>query len=153
METALPETSPKVEFLLLADRAEAINGKLYLMGGAWDRMWVADFAQPQSVSFAVGLLVPWSATHEEHRLSIRITGDDETEVANVQVGFRAGASAQMQRTESQRVAMAFQVQPKLQRPGTYMVRAMIDDDSSPTNARETVFYVNQRPALTLQLKP
>jgi len=28
----------QLDFLILADRAEAVNGKLYLLGGAWDRL-------------------------------------------------------------------------------------------------------------------
>jgi hypothetical protein len=143
MSVQLPETGPSVEFLLLADRAEAINGKLYLMGGAWDRLLVGDFAQPQAISIAVGVLVPWTATHEEHRLSARITDEDETEVANVLVGFRTGTPAQMQRTETQKVILAFQIQVKLQRPGTYVVRAVVNDDRE--RSRETFFYASPRP--------
>lgn len=140
------ETQPYVEFLLLADRAEAISGKLYMMGGAWDRMWVGDFAQPQNVSFAVGIMIPWNATHEEHRLSMLVVDDRENEIANVQVGFRAGTPPQMKKAETQKVLLAFNIQPQLKGPGTYKVRAMVNDDDSPERSRETWFYANQRPA-------
>ena len=141
------EDQPYVEFLLLTDRSEAINGKLYLMGGGWDRLWVGDFGQPHDISFAVGVVVPWSATHGEHRLTIIMTNDDETEVGSAQVGFRAGASAQMERTESQKVLAAMTMQPRIERPGTYTLRAMVNDDMSPERSRSTVFYVKQRPAV------
>jgi hypothetical protein len=141
------EDAPYVEFLLLADRAEAINGKLYLMGGGWDRLWVGDFGQTQTISFAVGIVVPWSATHGEYRLTIIMTDDDETEVGSAQLGFRPGAPAQMERTESQKVLAAMTMQPKIERPGTYTLRAMINDDMNPERSRSTTFFVKQRPVV------
>ena len=30
--------SPEIEWLILADEAELVNGKLYMMGGGWDRI-------------------------------------------------------------------------------------------------------------------
>jgi hypothetical protein len=146
-EIELPETRPYVEFLMTADRAEAINGKLYLMGGAWDRLWIGDFAtQPHPVGIAICVVVPWSATNEDHRLSVMITNDDEVEVASTQIGFRAGASAQMARTESQKVLLALTMQPRLERPGTYTIKAIVDDDSDLRRSRETFFYVKPRSA-------
>src|SRR5262249_54509042 len=50
---------PIVEFFILADYAEAVNGKLYMMGGGWDQSFVKDFSQPVSFSFAIGIQVPW----------------------------------------------------------------------------------------------
>jgi hypothetical protein len=143
-EFQLPEVQPFVEFLILADRAEALNGKLYMMGGAWDRLWIGDFAQTQTVSLAVGIVVPWSATNEEHRVSVIVSDDDNNEVGSAQFAFRAGASAQMERTESQKVLVAVQMQPKLERPGTYAVRAVVDDDARPERSRRTTFYVKHR---------
>ena len=35
--STLPE-QVEVDFLQLADRAEVLEGKLYMMGGAWDRL-------------------------------------------------------------------------------------------------------------------
>ena len=54
----------EIDFLLLADRAEVLNGKLYLMGGAWDRRQIRDIDSPVSLTIVVGVLVPWNLTNE-----------------------------------------------------------------------------------------
>ena len=66
----------EVDFLLLADRAEVLNGKLYMMGGAWDRRFVSNIEAPVPLSIAIGVLVPWNLTNEQHTLDIRIVGED-----------------------------------------------------------------------------
>jgi len=136
------ENIPMVEFVMLADRAEAINGKLYIMGGAWDRLQKSDFGTPHQLSIAVSVVVPWNATNEEHRLNVRVVDADEHEIAGGQVTFAAGAPAQMKRTESQKALLAFNMAVNFPGPGTFKVKGMIDDD--PATSRETIFYVNQR---------
>ena len=32
----------EIDFMLLADKAEVLGGKLYMMGGAWDRLTIND---------------------------------------------------------------------------------------------------------------
>ena len=34
---------PEIDYLLVADRAEVVSGKLYLMGGSWDRITPPQF--------------------------------------------------------------------------------------------------------------
>lgn len=66
----------EVDYLLLADRAEMVNGKLYAMGTAWDRVGVADFTKPVPLSIAIAVLVPWSATNQQHQLILTIRDAD-----------------------------------------------------------------------------
>ena len=136
------DSEPSIDFVLLADRAEAINGKLYVMGGGWDRLWLTEFPKAFVASIAIGVIVPWSATHTDHRLCVLVVTADETEIANAQVTFAAGASPQMKRGESQRILVAFTMSPTFPGPGTYKVKALIDDDED--HRRETVFYVNHK---------
>jgi hypothetical protein len=69
-------TSPLVEFLLLADRAEAMNGKLYVMGGGWERITTPGPGAAVTISFAVSILVPWNATNRDYSLVITILDAD-----------------------------------------------------------------------------
>ena len=66
----------EVDFLLLADRAEVLNGKLYMMGGAWDRRFISNIEAPVQLSIVIGVLVPWNLTNEQHKLDIRIVSED-----------------------------------------------------------------------------
>ena len=143
METVL-DNRPSVEFIVVADKAEAINGKLYMMGGGWDRLWLATMPGEHHFSVGVSVIIPWMATNSEHRLQILITDETETEVASAQVLFNAGTSAIMKRGEIQKVLAAFNLGVTFPKIGTYTVRAMVDDEREL--GRETLFYVNHRPA-------
>ena len=86
-----------IDFLLLADRAEVLNGKLYMMGGAWDRRHIREIGAPVPLTIVVGILVPWNLTNEPHRLRIRIEDEDGNPVppeveATVNVGRPVNAT-------------------------------------------------------------
>ncbi len=73
--STLPE-QVEVDFLQLADRAEVLDGKLYMMGGAWDRLHISDIEAPVAFSIAIGILVPWGLTNEPHHLRVRLEDED-----------------------------------------------------------------------------
>jgi hypothetical protein len=135
------ENKPSVDFLILADRAEAVKGKLYMMGGGWDRIWVTDFAQPQRISLAVGILVPWNATNVSHSLAIRIETQDGNELAALGLNFNAGRPPTIGQAESQRVVLAFELVLALPAPGTYAIKAFVDNEES----KRVVFYAQSLP--------
>ena len=66
----------EVDFLVLADRAEVLNGKLYMMGGAWDRQNIVNIESPVGLNIVIGVLVPWNLTNETHKLDIRVEDED-----------------------------------------------------------------------------
>ena len=81
----------EVDFMFLADRAEVLNGKLYVMGGAWDRYRLKNINSPVDISIVIGVLVPWNLTNEPHQLQIRIEDEDGNSLApgadcNINVG-------------------------------------------------------------------
>ena len=127
---------PTVDFVIIADRAEVVNGKLYMMGGGWDRLSVPDFTQPQSISVAIGILVPWNATNQTHSLAVRVETQDAEELAAMGLNFTTGRPPILGQAESQRVILAFQLAIRLPGPGTYVVKALINDRESKT----AVFY-------------
>lgn len=132
-----------VDFLMLADRAEAVNGKLYVMGGAWDRQFVQDFAQPIWLSLAIGILVPWNATNQQHNLQVTIEDFDGRPLSfSLQAGFTAGRAATATPGEVQRVIMALPMVPQiLPGPGKYTVKAAING----TLMKTVEFYAAQSP--------
>lgn len=56
--------------VLLCDFAEAINGKLYVMGGGWSNLNAP--GRPVNVSLAIVVSVPWDRTNHRHRLTIEL---------------------------------------------------------------------------------
>jgi len=132
---------PFVDFIIVADRAEVVSGKLYLMGGGWDMLNVADLSKPIGLSFAIGVMVPWNATNQEHSLHISITDDNGSPVDAVQrvVTFNMGRPPHLSAGDSQRMIVAvpneFIVFPTA---GSYTIGATVDGG----HGRETVFRVH-----------
>ena len=121
------EERPEVDFLLLADRAEAINGKLYMLGGAWERVGVVDFGQSLSISVALGILVPWSATNQNHTLALEIRDADGQPIPfKVEATFVAGRPPFLN-GETQRMLLAIpSTSVVLPGAGSYVLAASID---------------------------
>lgn len=121
-------TTPSVDFLLLADRAESINGKLYIMGGAWDRLMVEDLQAVSIVSFALGILVPWNATNQPHSATLAIEDADGVSIGfGATVEFTQGRPAWSAQGDAQRVVLAMPaVALRFPHYGRYAVRAMVN---------------------------
>lgn len=52
--------------MILCDYAEAIGGKLYIMGGGW----TVSPPGSRNMSLAVRILIPWDETNEKHQLNL-----------------------------------------------------------------------------------
>ncbi len=129
----------QIDFLILADRAEVINGKLYMMGGAWDRQGVLDFKQPVVVSMAVGVLVPWTFTNEAHSLRVIIEHEDGAGLKPEVTGsFTLGRPPNATKGQTFRAMVAITGSWTLPGPGAYRVVASVGEDQ-----KRTVFYADQ----------
>ena len=70
----------RLDFLMLADRAEAINGKLYMVGGGFDRVGVADAPGTAIYDVALGFMVAYTETNEPHTFILRMETEDNAVV-------------------------------------------------------------------------
>ncbi len=71
--------------LLLADWAEVLNGKLYVMGGGWTETGPA----PAPSAIAAIIEVPWDQTNRQHRLRFALVdGDDQPVMVPTPTGFQ-----------------------------------------------------------------
>lgn len=133
---------PEVEFLILADHAEAVNGKLYLMGGGWDRRAVADFRQPQTFAVAVGVLIPWNDTNRPLPLEVSLRNADGTLIAPaLQTQLVAGRPANATPGQKLRYMLAVNMQVPLPQPGEYVVEAQVGASS----AKHVSFFADAMP--------
>ncbi len=64
----------KIEFLLIADAVEAVNGKLYVMGGCWDRHVTSSYPANVRLGIAISLQIVPSDIGQQ-KVVIRITDD------------------------------------------------------------------------------
>jgi hypothetical protein len=122
---------PEIDFFLLADRAEGINGKLYVMGGGWQQIQVIDFGQPVQFSLAVGILIPWNATNAEQQLNIYIETEDGTRIPpELPLRFNTGRPATAIPGQEFRTIIAINGSWKLPGPGVFRAKAELADTSS-----------------------
>lgn len=127
MDDVWGNPGPEVEFLILAEHAEAIHGKLYLMGGAWETIHVARFDQPVTLSLAAGIQVPWHATNIHHGVVVSVQTADGEVLAAEQHPIMMGRPAHIEPGTSQRALLVLQMSVVLPRPDRYVVMAAIDE--------------------------
>lgn len=117
----------EIDFLILADAAQVADGKLYLLGGGWDRLAVNALPAVQMAGIAVAVVVPWSETNIPHTMTLTIDDEDGAAVlppvsVQVEVGRPPGLAA----GADQRVLVAFNAQLNLPRLGGYAVTAALE---------------------------
>ena len=127
----------ELDFLQLADHAEVINGKLYMMGGAWDRLHIGDIDAPVALSIAIGVLVPWSLTNEPHQLQIRIEDEDGNSIhPDGQATLNMGRPANSTKGQSFRAMTVLGLQLNLPKFGAFRVIASVAGQSE----KQATFY-------------
>lgn len=87
---------PKIETLMLANHAEALNGLLYITGGGWTEHWRAALAPgapppPSHIGIAVGISVRWLETNRRFPISVKIESEDAgQEVLRIEGAMESG---------------------------------------------------------------
>lgn len=122
--------------LLLADFAEVLNGKLYVMGGGWTETGPA----PAPSALAAIVEVGWDETNREHRLLFELVDSDNhavmvptpkgQEPLRIEAQFNVGRPPQAKPGSSFNLPFAVNIGPLPLQPGkVYVWRCRIDDES------------------------
>ena len=111
----------EIDYLLLAEHAEVTGNKLYLMGGGWDTMGVADVPAAVRVMVAAGIRVDWDETNASVPLALRVDDDDAQEVFRIDGQMNVGRPPQLLPGTSQLSQMTFAIQTSLPRLGGYRI--------------------------------
>jgi hypothetical protein len=116
-----------VAYFVLADAAQVVDGKLYLIGGGWDVVWVGQFPAAHPFAVCVGLRVPWDHTNTPHTMNLVVETADGQILGQIQGKFEVGKPAGLAQGSAQLINLAFQSTLSLDAPGRFRIRAMIDD--------------------------
>ena len=120
-----PVPSVEVEYLMTADNAEALNGKLYLMGGGWDRIQASSLDKVP-ITFAFGILVPWARTDEAHDVVVSLVdADGNLLLPPLSLGVKAGRSPTMVNGADTHIPFAVKADFSFPGPGSYSLVAHI----------------------------
>jgi hypothetical protein len=118
-----------VEWIIVADAAEVINNKLYLMGGGWDVLMLnRAFPTQQQVAVAVSVRVPWNETNQRRQIQIDFTDEDGRSLGKIDGQFEVGRPAGIPQGQPQRFQMAITVPLGFEKPGGHAIVASIDGE-------------------------
>jgi hypothetical protein len=70
--------------LLLCDFAQAVGGKLYILGGGWSK--AVSWGQPVNMTLAIKLDIPWHLANTKLAFEIALLTEDGKQVVNPSVG-------------------------------------------------------------------
>ena len=129
MSSATVETAQQVQIKMMvaADAAQAVNGKLYILGGGFDRINMP--TQPFEFRFELALLieVPWTATNEPYQLVVELLDADGQPVGyRAEVEMETGRPPGSRRGASFTVPLALPVFAEFPGPGRYTLRGSIN---------------------------
>ena len=129
----------EIDFLILADWAETINGKLYIQGAGWDRKLKKQGNEPFELSVAAGILVPWNETNRENSFQMILESDDGEEVGLLVEGtFTVGRPASAQ--QGQKLRTPFSAKIGLAKPlevGVHIIKFVVNNSIT----KSVTFYV------------
>ena len=118
----------EVEWLILADSAQVVGNKLFLMGGGWDRISLNTLPAQHTLSIAFAINVPWNETNERHQFEIEFVSEDGESIHTVGGEFEAGRAPGTPAGQDQRVQMAVTAIMNFGKPETLAVVARIDGE-------------------------
>jgi hypothetical protein len=132
--------------MVLADWAEAINGKLYIMGGGWS----ITGPDPLPSALAIKIEVPWDETNRPHTLRLGLIDDDGQPVViaggekpfEITGRFELGRPSGLPPGTPMDTVLAVSLAPMpLERGKRYIWRLWIDDESN--DDWQTAFMVRR----------
>jgi hypothetical protein len=133
----------RTEWIILADYAEVINGKLYLMGGGWDRLTVnSGFPVTQQCGIAVSFRVPWSLTNQTHHFELEVADDDGKSLVQADGYFEVARPPGSPPGQPQRFQFSMNGPVQFEHPGGYVIIARSDGEEID---RSSFAVVSARP--------
>ena len=119
----------EIDWLILADSAEVVNNKLYLLGGGWDSITVnSAFPVVHPCAVATAFSVPWNETNQPRNVEIEIVTEDGESRAKIDAKVETGRPAALPRGQSQRVQFAVRFNLTLEGPGGHVIIARIEGE-------------------------
>ncbi len=124
--------------MLLADAAQAVGGKLFVLGGGWSVMGPG----PAPMALAIKIEVPWDRTNQRHHWTLDLADEDGRPVQLAGAGgerpvhiagdFEVGRPAGMAQGTPIDLPLAITIGPLQLPPGTRCVwQLTIDGEADP----------------------
>ena len=134
--------------MLLADSAQAVNGKLYVLGGGWS----TSGPQPSPSALAVKIDVPWDEANREHVVRIELLDSDGRAVPSptppneplvIEATLEVGRPPGMTPGTPLDAPLALNLMPLPLKPGRYEWRCTVLGPNVSTTCAFTVRRVQE----------
>ena len=113
-----------IEYALIADYAEIVAGKLYVMGGGWDNTTAPEAPAGIRMAVAVGVRLGWEETNTAIPVEMTVHDDDAQELVRVNGSVQVGRPAELTPGSTQLAQIAISLQLTLPTFGGYRVRVV-----------------------------
>ena len=115
-----------IHALMLADSAQAVDGKLYILGGAWNMLRFPQFPASLIVGIAVAIDVDWNETNQRHHLDIHFEDADGNAMEpRIGADFEAGRPPGAIAGAELRIVLAVNGPISIPAAGTYAAVASV----------------------------
>lgn len=129
----------RIRVMMTADAAQALGGKLYILGGGFDQIHLP--ALPHSYRFDLAMIieVPWTATNQPYQIVVELLDSDGTPV-----GYRAEATLETGRPPGTRygtsftVPLALPVLAEFKQGGRFVLRGLVNGQERNRIAVEAI---------------
>lgn len=114
----------ETEWLMVADHAEILNNKAYIMSGGWDQIIVNQALPIQHpMAIVAAFTIPWNQTNEVHDIFLEIIDQDGQAIVQVQGQLEVGRPPGISPGQSQRQHFALNMALGIDKLGPYVVKA------------------------------
>ena len=118
-----------IEWLILADAAQLVGGKLYLLGGGWDVLNVQTaFPVQQRCTIAAAFTIPWHETNRPHDVEIEVSDSDGGRLGLINGRVEVGRPPGLPQGSDQRAQLTAEMGLTFQAPGTYVIAARLNGE-------------------------
>jgi hypothetical protein len=114
-----------IDFALIADHAELVNGKLYLMGGGWDTYNAPAEPIQLQPAIALGVRIGWEETNRNVPVRVTIEDDDGAEMVRADGTLMVGRPPGLEAGSTQLAQMTARLPLMLPRFGGYRVHVTV----------------------------
>jgi hypothetical protein len=125
MDDAVLIEETTIDFLLTADFAEVVQGKVYVMGAGWDKFAPPAYPAVMRIGLAAGIRVPYLESNVPHHLSVTLRSGDGEDLFRIDGDLETGRPPGS-RGESILVPLAVNAQVNVSGPQLMELVAEVD---------------------------
>jgi hypothetical protein len=132
---------PRVDCFLLADAAQVAEGKLFVLGGGWERLTVPQLPVTRAIEIATRVIVAWTETNRPLAFELQLVTEDGEAMLNPPAApsVTVGRPVHLREGSDQAIPLVLKVNGvSLQEAGRYVFTLSYEGEELARTAFEVV---------------